>query len=179
MTSVALAGREYSIAPARERHLEAIAGIELAAAALLVGHAPLSVLRETTDMAALADAAQHGRLWVALNDDLPVGFAHVEMLAAHLPHLEELDVHPSHGRRGLGTALVRTACAWAAAASYRQLTLTTFRAVPWNMPFYARLGFVELPREEWPAELAAVVADEAARGLAADTRVVMARACRR
>jgi hypothetical protein len=27
------------------------------------------------------------------------------------------------------------------------LTLTTFRAVPWNLPFYARLGFVEIPRE--------------------------------
>ena len=25
------------------------------------------------------------------------------------------------------------------------LTLTTFRAVPWNLPFYARLGFVRSP----------------------------------
>ena len=38
---------------------------------------------------------------------MPVGFALVEMLADDLPHLEELDVDPSHGRRGLGTALVR------------------------------------------------------------------------
>jgi len=31
----------------------------------------------------------------------PVGFALVEMLAADLPHLEEIDVTPAHGRRGL------------------------------------------------------------------------------
>ena len=54
------------------------------------------------------------------------------------------------------------------------LTLTTFRAVPWNMAFYARLGFVEIPRGLLRPELAAVVFDEAARGLAPETRVAMA-----
>lgn len=37
------------------------------------------------------------------------------------------------------------------------LTLTTFRAVTWNLPFYARLGFVEIRRETLRPELAAVV----------------------
>ena len=53
------------------------------------------------------------RLWVALTEEVPVGFALVEMLANDLPHLEELDVDPSHGRRGVGTALVRAVCKWA------------------------------------------------------------------
>ena len=165
---------EYSIVSARERDVESLGAIELAAARLLTGHAPDSVLRETTDTAAFMRAARQGLLWVALRGDTPVGFALVEMLATDLPHLDEIDVEPSHGRRGLGTELIHTVCDWAAAAGFPQLTLTTFRAVPWNMPFYARLGFAELPREAWRPELAAVVARETARGLTPETRVVMA-----
>jgi predicted N-acetyltransferase YhbS len=116
-------------------------------------------------------------LWVALAGDAPVGFALVEMLADDLPHLDEVDVEPSHGRRGLGTALVRAVCEWATASGFSMLTLTTFRAVPWNLPFYARLGFVEIPRDLLRPELAAVVSDEAARGLSPETRAVMAYRC--
>ena len=120
---------------------------------------------------------REGHLWVALAGGTPVGFALVKMLADDLPHLEEVDVEPSHGRRGLGTALVRAVCEWAAASSFPMLTLTTFRAVPWNLPFYARLGFAEIPRERLCPELAAVVSAEAARGLAPETRAVMAYRC--
>jgi GNAT superfamily N-acetyltransferase len=149
----------------------------LAAARLLKGHAPESVLAETTDARRFADAVGHGLLWVALAGSLPVGFALVEMLADDLPHLEEIDVSPAHARRGLGTALVRAACDWAAVSGYATLTLTTFRAVPWNFPFYARLGFAEIPRELLRPELAAVVMEEAHRGLDPDARVVMAYRC--
>jgi predicted N-acetyltransferase YhbS len=91
------------------------------------------------------------------------------------PHLEEIDVHPRHARRGVGTALVRSACEWAARSGHAQLTLTTFRALSWNMPFYQRLGFEEIPTEDLGPDLAAVVADEAARGLDPGRRVVMRR----
>ena len=110
---------------------------------------------------------------MALLDEAPVGFALVEMLAANQPHLEEIDVHPQHGRRGIGTALVRTVCEWATGRGYGELTLTTFRAVPWNMPFYARLGFEVVPAAELRPELVAVVDDETARGLDPASRVVM------
>jgi GNAT superfamily N-acetyltransferase len=113
-----------------------------------------------------------GRLWVASTGNIPVGFALVKMLADDLPHLEEIDVDPSHGRRGLGTALVRAVCKWATVSGYVMLTLTTFRAVAWNLPFYARLGFEEIPRETLRPELAAVVSEEADRGLDPDTGVV-------
>ena len=134
----------YSIRSARAADIPALSAIELAAAQLLRGYAPESVLAETTDERRFADAARDGRLWVALDGNMPVGFALVEMLADDLPHLEELDVDPSHGRRGLGTALVRAVCEWATVSGYVMLTLTTFRAVAWNLPFYARLGFVEI-----------------------------------
>jgi len=119
------------------------------------------------------DAQQAARLWVALAEDAPVGFAHVEMLADGLPHLEEIDVHPQHGRRGVGTELVRTVCRWVARSGYPEITLTTFRSVPWNFPFYTKLGFEEIPNAELRAAVAAVVQDETARGLGPRGRVVM------
>jgi len=167
----------YQIARARFEHLVQLPAIELAAAQLLRGSAPESVSNEVTDRGTFADAAQQGRLWVALAGDVPVGFALVKMLAEDLPHLGEVDVEPSHGRRGVGTALVGAVCEWAAAAGFSTLTLTTLRSVPWNMPFYARLGFVEIPPDLLRPELADVVSDEADRGLAREARVVMAYRC--
>jgi len=168
---------DYSICAAKVEHIPALPAIEGAAAQLLRGHAPESVLAGTTDERTFADAVRDGRLWVALRASSPVGFALVEMLADDLPHLAEVDVHPAHGRRGLGTALVQRVCEWATASGYVLVTLSTFRAVPWNFPFYARLGFVEMPRETLRRELAAVVSGEAERGLDPEARVVMGYRC--
>lgn len=167
----------YSIRPAQAEHIPALPAIELAAAQLLREYAPESVLAETTDERTFADAARDGRLWVASTGNTPVGFALVKMLADDLPHLEEIDVDPSHGRRGLGTALLRAVCDWATVSGYVMLTLTTFRAVPWNLPFYARLEFVEIPCETQRPELAGVVSEEAHRGLDPHTRAVMGYRC--
>jgi GNAT superfamily N-acetyltransferase len=168
-----MAMRGYRVVAARQRDIGALGAIERAAAELLRGHAPASVLEEETDLAEFRAAQAERRLWVALSDGAPVGFALVEMLAANQPHLEEIDVHPQYGRRGIGTALVRTVCEWATGRGYGALTLTTFRAVPWNMPFYARLGFEVVPAAELRPELVAVVDDETARGLDPASRVVM------
>ena len=83
--------------------------------------------------------------------DPPAGFARVDLLAGQA-HLEQLAVHPDHGRQGRGRALVRAACRWAADHGHRELTLVTYRDVPWNAPFYASEGFVEIgPADEWLA----------------------------
>jgi len=167
----------YTITRARTTDLAHLPAIELAAARLLAGHAPESVLTATTCIAELEEAQRHGRLWVALADDVPVGFAHVAVLEPTALHLEEIDVHPEHGRRGLGTRLVTVVCAWAAIRGYRSVTLTTFRDVPWNMPFYARLGFAVIPPDELGPALLSVVRDEARRGLDPTRRVAMRRRC--
>lgn len=167
----------YTIAAARPCDLPLLPAIELAAAALLAGRAPASVLAETTSQADLEDAERRGHLWVALADDAPVGFAHVAVLEPGIAHLQEIDVRPEHGRRGLGRRLVITVCRWAATNGYAWVTLTTFRDVPWNMPFYARLGFEEIPREELGPALLSVIDDETRRGLDPDRRVPMRRPC--
>lgn len=163
----------YRISEARERDLPFLPIIELAAARLLVGHAPESALGETTDLVELRRAMAGGRLWVALTGETPVGFVHVSLLRSGVPHLEEIDVHPSHGQRGLGRRLVTAACEWTARNSHPHLTLTTFREVPFNMPFYASCGFEEIPPPELDRELVDIVEGEARRGLLRSLRVVM------
>jgi GNAT superfamily N-acetyltransferase len=101
-----------------------------------------------------------------------VGFALVELLGPAV-HLEELDVVPEHGRRGIGLRLLETVCAWAMAAGHPSVTLSTFTAVPWNAPFYQRHGFhVVKPADVSPQHVALVDA-ERARGLRTDLRVLM------
>jgi GrpB-like predicted nucleotidyltransferase (UPF0157 family)/GNAT superfamily N-acetyltransferase len=163
----------YAISAALPDHLDALPGIEVAAATLLEGHAPTAVLQETTPPSVFLKALEQSRLWVALLGQIPVGFAHVEMLGADLPHLQEMDVLPQHGRRGVGTALLRAVFDWAHRSRHKEITLTTFRAVPWNMPFYSRLGFEEIPVSELRPQLKAIVQDEADRGLDPARRVVM------
>jgi GNAT superfamily N-acetyltransferase len=166
---------EYTITTARPKDVPLLPAIELAAATLLVGHAPEAVLAETTSQEDHDDAQRQGHLWVALMDDAPVGFAHVAVIEAGVAHLEELDVHPEHGRRGLGTRLVLAVCAWAASEGFKAITLTTFRDVPWNMPFYARLGFEVISPQELSPALCSKVEDEARRGLDPRNRVAMQR----
>ena len=39
--------------------------------------------------------------------------------------------------------MLRAGCAWAAEQGYPEITLATYRDLPWNGPFYASEGFVE------------------------------------
>ncbi|GII53489.1 GCN5 family N-acetyltransferase [Planotetraspora thailandica] len=104
----------------------------------------------------------------------PVGFAMLGVVDGHA-HLDQLAVHPDHGRRGIGTELLTAACDAAAATGAAAMTLTTFRDVPWNAPWYARRGFAVLAPEEWGLELTALVRHEQALGIDLAPRVVMRR----
>ncbi|WP_122818169.1 GNAT family N-acetyltransferase [Nocardioides pantholopis] len=96
-------------------------------------------------------ADQPGFLLVA--GDPPVGFAHVLEIDG-AAHLEQLAVHPDHGRQGIGAALVRAAMEEARWAGFDRMSLSTYRDVPWNGPFYERLGFVAVADPEpWQRRL--------------------------
>jgi GNAT superfamily N-acetyltransferase len=73
----------------------------------------------------------------------PVGFVQVEEIDG-LAYIVELAVIPRWMRQGIGSALLERACEWARGRGYRAITLTTYADVPWNAPFYARRGFVEI-----------------------------------
>jgi len=165
----------YKIALAREQDIPLLSAIELAAAQLLAGYAPERVLKEATSEQEMRYAQERGLLWVALSGDRPVGFAHVRLLEPNAAHLQEIDVHPEHGCRGLGTRLTMAVCGWATKAGHHALTLTTFRTVPWNMPFYLRLGFELVACEELSPIMLSILQEEERRGLDPEARVAMRR----
>ena len=119
---------------------------------------------ETMPRAELERAHADGLLWVATSEDGPAGFA-VCGVTDGLLHLYLLAVHPARGRRGIGTALVRTVLAEARARALPGVTLTTFRDLPWNAPFYERLGFRPLEEAELSPALRTILSREAAAGL--------------
>ena len=106
--------------------------------------------------------------------DRPVGFALLTEVEDFI-HLKELDVHPEHGRKGLGTRLMHRIIEWARQEQYPFMTLTTFIHLPWNAPFYEKLGFKALAPEELTPALQELLQSEVAYGLPAENRVAMLR----
>ena len=90
-------------------------------------------------------------------------------------HLDELAVRPDCMRQGLGRALVELGCTEARKRECAGVTLRTFAEVPWNGPFYQKLGFRELPHNEVPSALWEFIGDEEARGLNISRRIFMHR----
>ena len=123
--------------------------------------------------AGLERASLEQRAWVAVDDDGSIiGFA-VAWVVDGEGHLDELAVVPAHGRRGVGRALVDQVVAWTVAQELVSVTLTTFRDVPWNGPYYEKLGF-QVVSTLTPA-LRALVDEQASWGLEPSLRVVMRR----
>jgi GNAT superfamily N-acetyltransferase len=96
------------------------------------------------DPAFLDTLCRAGTLWVAVSaSDEPIGFlAAYELDGAF--HIAELSVASSQQRRGIGAELIAFALIEAQAGGFRSATLTTYRDLAWNAPFYARLGFTEI-----------------------------------
>jgi GNAT superfamily N-acetyltransferase len=166
------------VRPAEAADLGGLASIERAAGERFrdVGLAAVAD-DEPLPVEVLARAADEGRAWVAELGGTVVGYAVGARLAGDPPqhHLEQVSVVPAAGGRGVGVALVEAVVAWAQADGGASLTLTTFTTVPWNGPWYRRLGFEVVDANRLAGALAAVVAHEATLGLDPSTRSVMRR----
>jgi ribosomal protein S18 acetylase RimI-like enzyme len=97
-------------------------------------------------------------------DGKPVGFAAVESLDGGA-HLWQLSVDPAYGRQGRGRGLLAAVIGRARRSGLPTVTLTTFRDVAWNGPFYRRYGFVELADADLAPGLKAHRDQEIAVGL--------------
>ncbi len=160
----------YSIRRAVAADLQALPAIELAAAALF-RQSPHPQMAD----AALASEhlAAHDVVWVVVDAcQQPVGFAIVRALGSAL-HLQEIDVHPAHARRRLGARLIEHIARDAKASGVPALTLSTCDDIPWNAPYYTRLGFRMLAASELSDELQGVQRVEAAAGLPMAHRICM------
>jgi GNAT superfamily N-acetyltransferase len=123
----------------------------------------------------LAGFLEAGHAWVAADGDgVPVAYLVAEVVDGCL-HVEQVSVHPRAARRGVGRELIDHAARRAAAEGLAALTLTTFADVPWNAPYYRRLGFRVVPDAELTPGLRAVTDREAAQGLHRWPRVCMRR----
>ncbi|GAB3284027.1 GNAT family N-acetyltransferase [Parasphingorhabdus pacifica] len=118
---------------------------------------------------------QAGRAWVFADEhDHPAAYLLVAPVDDYA-HVEQVSVHPRRARQRLGRQLIDVADAWAAQHDLVGLTLTTYVEVPWNAPYYERLGFRTMTHGELTGGLRSLRDQEAARGLDAWPRVTMLR----
>jgi predicted N-acetyltransferase YhbS len=90
-------------------------------------------------------------------------------------YIEELDVLTAWAGRRIGAELIEQVNLLARKAGARQLVLSTFRDVPWNAPYYRRLGFDVIESGQLDAKLRAIRAAHVAHGLDESKRVFMCR----
>jgi GNAT superfamily N-acetyltransferase len=114
-----------------------------------------------------------GLLVVATDpEDFPVGFLAAAERDGFL-YLGELDVAAGWRRLGIGRALVLWGIEEARRRSLRGAMLTTDRLVPFNAPFYARVGFVPVAESAAPPSLQEVLKREREGGLKPERRIAM------
>jgi GNAT superfamily N-acetyltransferase len=166
----------YDIVPAARHHLPAVPKLEQAAATMFAEvDLPATLRYLVTDRDTLREAQEDGRLWMAVDrEQRPVGFALAVVLDGEA-FLDEVDVHPRHTRRGIGTRLVNTVIGWAGSHEFSSLSLITFRHLPWNARFYEKFGFRPLAQNELGPAMSQILAEEAEAGINVANRVGMRR----
>ncbi|MFK0297088.1 GNAT family N-acetyltransferase [Streptomyces sp. NPDC090442] len=130
---------------------------------------------EPPPLALLTEYQRAGRALAAYDDERPGQPPRGYLLwdpVDGCAHIEQVSVHPERAHRGIGRALIDRA---EQDSGLPALTLTTFADVPWNAPYYARLGFRRLAAAELTPGLRAIRAHEAELGLDRWPRVCMRR----
>ncbi len=111
--------------------------------------------------------------WVMADEGgKPLGFA-VAGDVEGVFWLEQISVDPAHGRKGVGTALLKAVVEHARWAFYNAVMLSTFRDVPFNAPWYERHGFMEANPTDLPPVLRNKFIDEVPQGVPASSRIAM------
>ncbi|WP_368267856.1 GNAT family N-acetyltransferase [Enterobacter cloacae] len=165
-------GLNITVRPTHPGDVTALPAIERAAGERFRDYPELAWLAEGDVISAEQhlDYAERGLSWLALANDQPVGFILAELHVSSL-FIVELSVHLDWQGKGIGRRLIACVADQARKRGLASLTLTTFRDVPWNAPFYARLGF-EMITTLTP-ELREKREEETAHGLAYDARCAM------
>lgn len=143
--------------------VEAIRRVEIAAGKLFlrIGMARIASDPPPTRRL-LRTALGRDLLWVAVADgdygqeELVVAYGLASQLDGHL-HLEQVSVRPDYGRRGIGAQIFSAFELNAARAGMPMSTLFTFADVPWNAPYYRRLGYRELRADAFGPQLASAL----------------------
>ena len=112
--------------------------------------------------------------WIAVDaKNRPQGFLSADRHGGDL-HIYELSVLRSMQGQGLGLRLIEAAKDYARSNRLRSVTLTTFANVPWNAPFYSRIGFRIKASPDLDQRLEAILSEEYKHGFAPKSRCAMA-----
>ena len=165
-----------SIRPAAAAESAVLQGIEVAAGLRFVEVGLDEVAaRAPPSIADLEEYRRRRRSWVATDgEDRPVAFLLTSVVDGNA-HIDEVSVHPTRSRRGIGRALIEHVVDEAGRHGRPAVTLTTFTQVPWNAPYYSRCGFHPMDDAELGTELARIRRAERLRGLDAHPRIAMIR----
>ena len=148
------------IRPGAETDLERLVAVEVAAGQLFRTVGMAEVAEDVPQVADLREAVEEDRLWVTQVGPEVAGYVVAEVLDGNA-HVAQVSVAPDFAGRALGRALIEHVEEWGRAAGRPATTLTTFRDVPWNGPYYLRLGYRVLAEAEIGPELARTMAHEA------------------
>ncbi|MBK9204380.1 MAG: GNAT family N-acetyltransferase [Candidatus Obscuribacter sp.] len=119
------------------------------------------------------EVLQKGVALVALDPtNCIAGFALI-LPVDNRPHLLELAVAREHQGKGVGNILLDSVKQWIITNKHSAITLTTFREIPWNMPWYQRSGFVEFAPGTDSPELLAICQHERESEVGLKPRVAM------
>lgn len=166
--------RDWSLRLARADDAQHLPAIESAAGTLFESLPELADVAGTHAIPAQRHQKliRKGHCLVALQGNRRVGFIATEPFRREL-HIWEVSVHPDAQQCGIGAGLIRACQIDARNSSFKAITLTTFRDVPWNAPFYERLGFEEVTALDAHPRLAGELAVEADHGFPAEKRCAM------
>lgn len=126
---------------------------------------------DPTPESLLLERIGQGRLLVAV-DARPVGFVIFDVVDDHL-YIEQIDVDPMHAGKRIGSALIGLVEDRVREEARKGLLLSTFRDVPWNAPYYRRLGFADISNDTLSAALVRIRQEHIERGLDETQRVFM------
>ncbi|PYD76451.1 GNAT family N-acetyltransferase [Novacetimonas pomaceti] len=165
----------FAIRPARPGDAVALPDVERSAARLFGAIPALAWLAsgDVCDIETHAACIAQGTCWVGVDAKGGIaGFLSARATGDSL-HIIELSVRQDAQGHGLGRGLLHAAMQWVrhAPQAAGRLTLTTFRDVPWNAPFYRKMGFGVM--DQPPPELARMLAEEEAHGFPPGSRCAM------
>ena len=126
-----------------------------------------------------AAARSVGQIWVAEVNVEVAGYVVATVVDGNA-HIVQVSVSPAHARQGVGRRLICHIEARGRDHDLLATTLTTFLDVPWNGPYYQRLGYRMLKVSEIGTELAAAIEHEASLpGIDESLRCAMIKATNR
>ena len=139
--------------------IAAIIVLEKSAGALFIGTHMDWAAGEVSTPEELTAPIEQGYVWVAEHDHEIAGYLSGGPLG-HQFYIEEVSVAAAYQRRGIGRLLIDVVADEARRQGFSALSLTTDRTLPWNAPYYARIGFRLLGPEEIPPLLAQELASK-------------------